>query len=155
RHLLHDAVSGERRARGPYFPGPRRGRRGRAAPGRAALLRDRQAVPARSLRQGRVPEVRRQGSVWRRLRGLREHLRADRSEESLLRALQGSWQGRSSAGAAHLGALLRPALEVPGLLARVDFGSRAFATRGEALDRRLAVGAAQGLGYLPRRALFR
>ena len=60
----------------------------RQAVGRAALLREGQALPARPLHQGHLPELRHAGPVRRRLREVRHDLRSARAHRAPLRALR-------------------------------------------------------------------
>ena len=89
RPLALDRLARERRAVAGHLPQAAQGR-GLARHDEAdrAVLRSGEGdVPAGPLHQGRVPEVRREGPVRRRLRELRLGQRADRSEESVLDAV--------------------------------------------------------------------
>ena len=150
RSLLYDALTGERAAHAPHLRGAARRWRHREARRRAGVLLGRQAVPPRPVHPRRVPGLRDQGPVRRFLRELRQHVRAHRAEESPLRHLR-EHQPRT----AHLAALLRQALQVPGMAARLDAQRRALAAGDPQLRRQVAGGAAPRLGHLPRRAVLR
>ena len=109
RSLALDRLAGERRAVAGHLPAPARPRAvaRHDEAGRAVLRSGQGDVPAGSLHQGRVPEMRREGPVRRRLRGLRPAQFADRVEESVLD------DHRRDAGAQVVGALLLPARPTP------------------------------------------
>src|SRR5204863_7523438 len=98
--------------------------------------------------QGRVPELRREGPVRRRLRKLRHRLFADEAEESVFDALG------SEAGAEVLGAPLLQALrsEVQGVPERMDQQVRPASAAGGEQSERVARGQrrknARRLGHL-------
>ena len=86
RPLALDRLAGERRAVAGHLPAAARPRAvaHRHEAGRAVLRSGEGDVPAGPLHQGRVPEVRREGPVRRRLRELQRGLRADRPHEPVL-----------------------------------------------------------------------
>ena len=148
-HLLHDRLA-RRTGAGPSGSATRSSRGAHLQEvGRAALLRERRALPARPLRQGDLPEVRHARPVRRRLREVRDHLRPAGAEGPALRAL------RHLAG----GPRERPRLRQPrrrSSRAHPRLGGGGGAPRaggpraGEGLARRPA-----GLVHHPRRALLR
>ena len=91
----------------------------RYAHDRAVLRPGQGHVPARPLHQGHVPEVRREGSVRRQLRGVRLDLCADRPDRSLLGAVTGARPELRSFRALLLPAFRRALRRVP---ARLDCG---------------------------------
>ena len=123
RPLALDGFAGERRAVAGHLPAAARPRAlaHHDEAGRAVLRSGQGDVPAGPLHQGRVPEVRREGPVRRRLRVLRRPQRADRPEESVLDGL------RRGARAQVVGPFLLPPLR-PGVR-RVPAGMDADAGR--------------------------
>jgi methionyl-tRNA synthetase len=127
-----------------------RDRADRRAPGRAVLRPGQAHVPARPLHQGRVPELRREGPVRRRLRELRRGLLGDRPEEPLLGAV-----GRD-AGAADLRALLFPPVGSQAASSSCSAGLRERAAgqprlQSAGLATRRRSGSAKGRGRRTRR----
>ncbi len=118
--------------------------------GRAALLRDRPALPARPLREGHLPEVRHAGPVRRRLREVRHDLRPARAEGAVLRDL------RKPAGRPLERPRVREPPEAGGVRGDRRLGERRGAPRavraraGEGLARR-----PPGLVHHARRAVLR
>jgi methionyl-tRNA synthetase len=111
RQLPHDAFRRDAALFRRHLRQAQGRRPDRGALDRAVLRSGQGHVPARPLHQGRVPQVRRQGPVRRRLRILRRGLCADRTEEPVLGGV------RRQAGAALLRPLLLQALRpaLPGV----------------------------------------
>ena len=105
RPLAFDRLAGERRAVAGHLPPPARPRAiAHHDQARRTVLRPGEGdVPAGSLHQGRVPEMRREGPVRRCLRVLRHLQLADRSQESVLHRVG------CDACAENVGPLLLPA----------------------------------------------
>ena len=104
RSLAQHRLAGERRTVAGHLPPAQGGWPDLFEDGRAVLRPGQVDVPAGPLHQGRVPCVRRQGSIRRFVRGLRLGLCADRSEKSVFNL------DRCHTGAEVLGALFFPAV---------------------------------------------
>ncbi len=136
RSLGLDRLAGEHRAvAGHLSPAARSGSLADHDEVGRAVLRPREAdVPSGSLHQGRMPEVRDEGPVRRRLRVLRRPQRADRPQEPVFDGL------RSNAGAQVVGSLLLSALRprLRRIPARVDADAGTTAARSREQGARVA-----------------
>ena len=150
RSLLHHAFAGERTPRGAHLRRAQGRRSDRSARRGAGVLRRGQALPARPLHPRDLPGVRLERPVRGLVRALRQHVRAHRPPGTALRHLR-----QHRAGAAQLAALVRQAVEVPAVPARLDLRAGPPAARDQELRRQVARRALARLGHLARRALLR
>ena len=154
RQLPHHPFAREPGVLGAHLQPAERGRTHRAQ-GRRPGLRPRQVdVPARPLRQGHVPELRRCRAVRGQLRGLRRHLQPRRSRRRGVGPVGGG------ARVPLLGALLRAPRGLRAGVAPVACGRRperrrAGAERDRQQARRVVRRRTPGLGHLPRRPVLR
>ena len=156
RHDALDAFAGERRARAVDLPQAARppAVADRPQDDRAVLRSGQGDVPRRSLHQGHVPQVRREGPVRRRLRSVRLDLRADRPHRSLLDADRGAARAARSPSTCSSGCPTRRSI------AFLERWTRETSLQPEVFNKIqewLGDGGprAERLGHLARRALLR